>query len=179
MRKINFLTIIIILLFLSACTSTSTTGPGLRSSSVPNVTIPVIGMFDDYNEVFKGVIIDTGYGNCVGSDNTPCNLRISNLATRASSKYLIRFRPVYAGSNISIRGLERVSVAPVTVENVEFSGQYSIDVTAKANDVVRRLRAAIPLNSIDDQPESVFHSFQGFCKKLDVDTENNKIFDRC
>jgi S1-C subfamily serine protease len=63
MRKINFLKLIAVLIILPACASTSTTGQRSTPASVPNVTIPVIGMFDDYNEVFKGVIVDTGYGN--------------------------------------------------------------------------------------------------------------------
>jgi hypothetical protein len=129
-----------------------------------------------YNTALRGNVVPVA---CSGSDTNPCKIRVKDLSGIASPKFLARFRPVYASANVVLRGAERTSAVPVTTDNVEFAGQFSIDVTAKANDIVRRLRAAIPLVTVEDKPEAVLQTFTDVCKLLEVDFDSSTIVDTC
>ena len=115
---------------------------------------------------------------CSGSGSTPCRLTVPiDLNVDNTASFLGRIRPIYSDVNVVIRG-ELAPSIPGPAE-VEFAGQYSIDVTARANDVVRRLRAALPITSTELKPEAVLQSFQGVCKQLDVDTSIGTVTDNC
>ncbi len=99
--------------------------------------------------------------SCSGQTSRPCSLVIDGLG---ASSYISRLKSVYTGANISITGREGASN-----DIAEFVGlQTIIDVTARSNDVVRRLRASIPFSETTLVPEAVLHSFNGVCKQLDV-----------
>jgi Tfp pilus assembly protein PilX len=115
--------------------------------------------------------------SCIDGQDLPCTLTINNLS---STTYVARIRSVYDSAQLTIDGLERVGAGTAEV-NFDQS-QTSIDVTARANDVVRRLRVSIPVAQPDNPPEAVFQSFDGVCKLLEVDTSipaTPRIKDSC
>ena len=112
-----------------------------------------------YNSVTKGRLIPV---ECVDA-TVSCTLEITGLGS--SNSYSLRMRSVYDEAYLSI-------IAVDTFNNtVEFKqSQTSIDVTARAQDVVRRLRVSLPLEIAENPPEGVIQSFNGVCKLLRVDT---------
>jgi len=110
---------------------------------------------------------------CVNSQTLPCQIVINGLS---SASYVARFKTVYASARLSITGLDNIN-SPVKFRQA----QTSIDVTARASDVVRRLRVAIPVAQANDPPEAVFQSFDGVCKLLSVDPVSvpPRVTDNC
>ena len=107
--------------------------------------------------------------NCNGVTGTSlCSLTIDNLAGLATDEFLSRIRPLYTNAQVAITGTTASGA-------VEFEGQFSIDVTARAADVVRRLRAAVPLESVEMPPEGVLQSINSACKLLDVNLTNGTV----
>jgi Tfp pilus assembly protein PilX len=106
----------------------------------------------------QGKVVEVG---CVESQDSPCEVTINGLNALS---YVARIRTVYSSARLSISGVD-VASNPVQFRQA----QTSIDVTAKASDVVRRLRVSIPLTSANNPPEAVFQVFDGVCKLLSVD----------
>ncbi len=122
----------------------------------------------------KGTVVGV---SCNASATLPCSLTINGLA---SNRYVARIHSVYDSSQVVIDGSEQLGGG--ATGPVEFAqSQTSIDVTARATDVVRRLRVSIPLGQPDNPPESVFQSFDGVCKLLSIDTVSSpaRITDDC
>jgi len=110
---------------------------------------------------------------CDSSQILPCQLTINGLS---SVSYIARIRAVYASAQLTISGSDNAN------NPVEFrQAQTSIDVTARAGDVVRRLRVSIPLSYANNPPEGVFQAFDGVCKLLSVDPDllNPRVMDGC
>lgn len=106
----------------------------------------------------KGQIVQV---SCFAGQDMPCRLVINGLG---SATYVARIKPVYDGAKVTITGKDSAD------NSVGFKqAQTSIDVTARASDVIRRLRVSIPFSNIDGMPESVFQSFDGVCKVMAVD----------
>ena len=129
-----------------------------------------------YGSATDGKTVQVG---CNASDPVPCTLTINFGATN-SHKYVARIRTVYDSALMTITGEERVPAGGTQAVSFDQS-QTSIDVTARASDVVRRLRVSIPIAQPDNPPEGVFQSFDGVCKLLDVDAASAapKINDGC
>ncbi|MDO8265627.1 MAG: pilus assembly PilX N-terminal domain-containing protein [Candidatus Saccharibacteria bacterium] len=107
----------------------------------------------------KGQVVEVA---CVESQTSPCEIEINGLS---SATYAARIKPVYESTTLVI------SATDVDNNAVEFKqAQTSIDITAKASDVVRRLRVSIPLAIVENPPEAVFQSFDGVCKQMSVDS---------
>ena len=129
----------------------------------------------------SGTIIQVG---CIDGEAVPCTLTIDFGATN-SERYVARIRTIYDSALLTIDGEERMPSPPAppnTTQPVSFDqSQTSIDVTARASDVVRRLRVSIPIAQPDNPPEAVFQAFDGVCKLLEVDTVTSpaRITDRC
>ncbi len=122
----------------------------------------------------KGTVVTV---RCSAGAPLPCSLTINGLS---GNKYVARIHSVYDSSQVTINGLEQLGGG--ATGPVEFAqSQTSIDVTARATDVVRRLRVAVPLGQPDNPPESVFQSFDGICKLLSVDIVSSpaRITDDC
>ncbi len=103
-----------------------------------------------------------------------CDVAIST-GDLSSDSYLARIKPVYENASVNISGTTASGDA-------EFVGaQIKIDVTARANDVVRRLQINAPFSSVENPPEAVLQSFAGICKLLEVNTEsgNESVNDLC
>jgi len=116
---------------------------------------------------------------CSGSGVAePCVVNINGLAAAASDTFFARIRPVYNDAKISISALDG------TGGGVQFKGaQVGVDVTARAGDVVRRLRVSVPFSSNDPEvPEVALQAFDGICKRLDVISDavpGANIVDNC
>jgi Tfp pilus assembly protein PilX len=106
----------------------------------------------------KGKVIQV---NCrEASDARPCRFTIDGLN---QNTYSMRLRSIYDSAAVVITAIEVSGAA------AEFAqAQTSIDVTAKANDVTRRLRVSIPTAEATSPPEAVVQVFNGVCKKLSV-----------
>lgn len=103
---------------------------------------------------------------CNGTGLRPCSFTIDSMAAYSSGKYFLRLKPVYTGATLTVDGTEQGG-GPAAFSNA----QVSIDMTAKAGDVVRRLRASLPIATITDElgiPEAVLHGFDGICKQIEV-----------
>jgi Tfp pilus assembly protein PilX len=114
---------------------------------------------------------------CAAGAALPCTLTINGLA---SNSYVARIRSVYDSAQVSIDGLEQLGGG--ATGPAEFAdSQTSIDVTARAADVVRRLRVAVPIGQPNNSPESVLQAFDGVCKLLSVDLVSvpNRVTDNC
>ncbi len=123
----------------------------------------------------QGKVIQVG---CIDGQTYPCSLTITGIS--GSNSYAARLKSVYDTAIVSIVGKEQVGGG--ATDDVEFDrAQTSIDVTARASDIVRRLRVAVPLGSAENPPEAVFQSFDGVCKLLSVDIESDpdRIIDGC
>lgn len=103
---------------------------------------------------------------CTGTGSRPCTFTIDSMSPFNSSKYFLRMRPIYTSATVTVEGTEAGGL-PVAFNNA----QVSIDITAKAGDVIRRLRASLPIADITTDmgiPEAVLQGFDGICKQIDV-----------
>ncbi len=125
-----------------------------------------------YNPAERGTVVQV---KCTNGLPQRCSLTI-DVASASSDRFLARVRPIYSLATVTITGQDDGGPS-VPVEFVD--AQTSIDVTARANDVVRRLRATVPFASTAsvDIPEAVFQAFDGVCKLLSVDTTNGTVVD--
>ncbi len=91
-----------------------------------------------------------------------CTVVINNLP--ASQKFAIRMTAIYRSVGVKITGKDGLG------NNLNFSGQPKIDVTARAADVLRRIRARSPSsgfsNGNDVFPEFALDSAGGLCKQI-------------
>ncbi|OGL30766.1 hypothetical protein A3F37_04065 [Candidatus Saccharibacteria bacterium RIFCSPHIGHO2_12_FULL_41_12] len=100
-------------------------------------------------------------GNVVGStcDTKTCSVTINNLP--GGNNFLL-LKSIYRKSNVTIEGFTAAGVP------VEFSeGQIEIDVTARASDIIKRIKVAVPKGHYDRSGYSV-EALDGICKKLEV-----------
>ncbi len=123
----------------------------------------------DNTPEFRGKFVEVA---CSGTAARPCSVRITGMQTFNASRYFMRFRPIYTDATVTISGTQR-NGATGTDDPIRFRDtQMIIDVTAKANDVVRRLRAAVPIDAPSnpdlDLPEAVLQGFDNVCKQIDV-----------
>jgi len=103
---------------------------------------------------------------CTGTGLRPCTFTIDSMAPFNSSKYFLRLKPIYTGASITVEGTEQGG-GKAAFNNA----QVSIDMTAKAGDVIRRLRASLPISTITSDlgiPEAVLQGFDGICKQIEV-----------
>ncbi len=110
---------------------------------------------------------------CSTAGNTSCNISI-DVDSENVEQFFMRISPLYEPANIQVAGTD--SSGPVG-----FSGaQRGIDVTARANDVVRRIRASVPFSGGGDVPEAALQVFDGICKLLYIDqVDTTRTHDEC
>ena len=112
---------------------------------------------------------------CTGTGDQSCEATINNLQSIPSDTFLVRIGAVYGTANVSISGVDS------SLGDVEFlDAQVGVDVTARANDVVRRLRVSVPINRSVDVPEAALQVFEGVCKLLHIDpSPTTLVHDEC
>lgn len=96
-------------------------------------------------------------------DNTNCTLQINNLG---GSEFYMRVKSVYKSGPLQIDGRTTAGTA------VQFSdSQIVIDVTGKAEDVLRRLQVRVPARLSGSQnqvPDNALESNDSICKRFSV-----------
>lgn len=100
---------------------------------------------------------------CSDADNDPkCMATISGLS---GSTYYMTLRSIYNDSSVTI------SARDVNGTEVRFTGQVLIDVTAKAQDVLRRIQVRVPLERRESStlPGYAIESSGSLCKRFAVE----------
>lgn len=121
----------------------------------------------------RGIIVPVACDTTPGV-SLPCSVNITELTNglapynnTGSDRYFLRMRPIYAAANVNISATELVAGLPTPTSFK--NGQVAIDVTARASDVVRRLRVSVPMSESNvEVPEFAIQSFDGICKLLTV-----------
>lgn len=108
-------------------------------------------------------------GGCSGAGAYPCAVTISNVPAGAGGQYLIRIIDHYNASNISITGQTASGQA-------NFIGQPQIDVTGKAQEVLKRIQVRVPTRPAYELPKDVIES-QSTCKRFTTDPTSSPNYD--
>lgn len=102
-------------------------------------------------------------GHCSDADNDPkCIVSISGLNAPI---YYLNLRSIYRNSTVTVSGLD------TTGTPLEFKGQVIIDVTAKAQDVLKRIQVRVPLmpQNTSTTPAYGVESSGSVCKRFAVE----------
>lgn len=123
-------------------------------ASVDETTAPQVNYLN-------GSSMTQGYCSDAGSD-PKCMATITGLD---ATKYYMNLRSIYRDSAVAITGFD------VNGNEVRFKGQAVIDVTAKAQDVLRRIQVRVPLESkaVSDLPAYAIESTSSICKRFSVE----------
>ncbi len=113
----------------------------------------------------NGPISLPGHGDIIAAQcntaNIPrhCKITINGL----SGKYVVRIRPIYRAANIYITG---------NPGNKLSDAQALVDVTGKANDILKRLQARISVNPLEGDTNTTFNyalqSIDSICKRVAI-----------
>lgn len=153
---------------------------------LPNGPLTRSGLIDQTFTVFLypsvGAAAETGvqYQRDIGNQGTiqriacnttgarKCNARIDNLPPGVEHYYL-KLTSLYHNSAVTVSG-EGASSVNSTQRPVAFKdGQYIIDSTGKAGDVLKRIRVHLPAGKTDYRyPNYAVNSVQEICKLLEV-----------
>lgn len=97
--------------------------------------------------------------HCSDNDNDPkCMASVDGLDAAA---YYVNLRSIYRNSAVTINGYD------TNGNPMRFKGQVSIDVTAKAQDVIKRIQVRVPLKPQDTSaiPSYAIESSDSLCKR--------------
>lgn len=101
-------------------------------------------------------------GRCTDTGDGPkCTAKITGLS---STVYYLSARSIYKDSSLQITGRDANN------SDVRFKGQAIVDVTAKAQDVLRRIQARVPLESrtASTIPAAAIETSGSLCKRFSV-----------
>lgn len=101
-------------------------------------------------------------GSCSDVGESKCVATITGLN---AVKYYMNLRSIYRDSSVKITGID------VNGQNVKFIGQVLVDVTAKSEDVLRRIQVRVPLEArgVNDLPPYAIQSTDSICKRFSVE----------
>lgn len=103
---------------------------------------------------------DVNSGGCVNENNDRrCYITITNLPT--GKNYLL-VKSLYKKSNVVVTGSSGGAPAKFT------EGQIMIDATARASDIIKRIKAYIPYREYASVPGYSVQTADGICKTLEV-----------
>lgn len=138
--------------------------------------------FDTPTGSLKGVKCGaTDTGAFSGSADYDCNVIVGGLATSQTYRYYVRLTPIYVTADLKIKANDGSS------QPIEFSKtQYTIDVTAKSGQAVKRLQAQVEATASADAatlaapgddalPEFSLRSAMTVCKRLLVDDVSRSV----
>ncbi len=98
-------------------------------------------------------------GLCNGSGARYCNVTITGLS---AGSYTMRVRSIYNSNSLTVTATTTGGVASDLTGN-----QALIDSTGKANDVLRRVQARVPLRKSNDTiPDFAIESVDSLCKRF-------------
>ena len=109
-------------------------------------------------------------GNCHGSGTYTCSVTISGLPNTPGGYYLIHLVDHYDASNVDIGG--KSGGTPVTF----IDGQVQIDVTGKAQEVLKRIQVRVPVHPEAPLPEDAVQAGD-ICKRFTADPTTAAGFD--
>lgn len=148
-------------------TSGSVARTDLINNSVSGLLFPKINASAPSNSEH----MDNGkqvWAECPNNGTSPRSCRITLKAIGTSSSYYVRIRPIYRSADIYVQGIDSSG-------NIKaLSGaQAVIDSTGKANDVLKRLVARVPLcgsgTTCGKQPAGyALQIADSFCKKYGI-----------
>ncbi|MCA9323503.1 pilus assembly PilX N-terminal domain-containing protein [Candidatus Saccharibacteria bacterium] len=119
-----------------------------------------------YSDGAKGDFVNVV---CADSGDYPCQATLTFDAAQTSSNFFSRIKAVYANARVTVTAQQYASGTSGATEDVEFvQAQTSIDVTARSNDILRRLRVALPLSQAQYVPEAAVQVFDGICKLVAI-----------
>jgi hypothetical protein len=95
-------------------------------------------------------------------NNTGCKTRITGLAGK--SPLYLQMKSIYKVNKVSITGLTTSGTAARFIDS-----QIEVDVTGRANDVLRRVKVNVPFKDPSQLPGFAIESMGGICKQLGVD----------
>jgi hypothetical protein len=90
-----------------------------------------------------------------------CTVKISGFASSPNQDYYMRAMAIYHEANLDITGN---SGGPVIFQDA----QAEIDVTGKAQDVLRRIQVRVPINTATIQSSYALESASSICKRFGV-----------
>ncbi len=163
---------------------TSVSTPYNRASLIQNTDYMYIAPCNDsfslgtltqaFSATTRGSVVEA---RCSGATSQPCEVHINTLIP-ASNTFFARMRPIYTDASVSIEALEDDGFGGN--RDAKFlDAQISVDVTAKASDVIRRLRVSVPKSASVDVPEAVLQVFDGICKRVEYTPAPLGIVDQC
>lgn len=168
----------------SGCPASDVFPTGLSSCNAPALRIDLIEAGSSNAFTFFALPINSGAGTPTSVSFDPSNngrvVRAncnSAMAERycgvtvdlgpsiaADRSYALRILPTYKPATLTITG-STVAVGGA----LSFRGaQATIDVTAKGNDVLRRLQAHVPVEDANGHPDAAIFTTQDVCKQLQV-----------
>jgi len=126
--------------------------------------------------VGRGILNQAGLGftKCQGAPTptvSPCTLKVSlfdNDPVTGNKKFLIRLQSVYNSLKVNINNFKDAGGASINLK----AGQKVVDVTGKANDVLRRIQVRVPVNGINISSPFGIESADSICKRLQIDGTN-------
>lgn len=112
----------------------------------------------------QGRIVNTYCPDIIADPNDPAVCTMTITLPGTSSRYYMRIRTIYGSSALSIEATD--SGGRVELKEA----QAVIDVTAKANDVLRRIQVRKPIGLLTTQnlPDYVLNSTEDLCKRFSV-----------
>lgn len=119
-----------------------------------------------YDTTKQGPVIS---GNCAGSGAYPCSATITGLPGTPGESYLVRIIDHYDNSNVDFTGSNGGGA-------IDFAnGQAQIDVTGKAQDILKRLQVRVPIGPAYDLPRYALEG-QDACKRFTTDPASGTQF---
>ena len=117
----------------------------------------------------QGAIVD---GNCApGAGDRFCNVTI-DLAGFSSSQYHLRLKSIYKPSTVTITAETAAGITEL------YGSQAVVDVTGKANDILRRVQVHVPINNANEYlAEFPLESVDTICKRMRVAPGEAPSFD--
>jgi len=102
-----------------------------------------------------------------------CNSVLTGMSASPTFFYYVRITAVYRDLTVSIQGTD-ASGNPLKFDKA----QGVIDVTAKGNDVLKRLQGRVSLDSDYDYPEYTIQSMDTLCKRLRLPKTGPSSYDQ-
>jgi hypothetical protein len=113
---------------------------------------------------------------CTAGSPAVCTMEITGLAIFSSNSFHMRMKTLYGVSNVTIEAGDLLG------NNYELRGaQALVDVTGKANDVLRRIQVRVPASILGRQnlPDFALQTTDDICKRLSVVPNINFISSDC
>lgn len=136
-----------------------------RNCSVPACTVPPIYNHTDADSTAQGqVVLAECSASAASTPQRPLDcMAIVNTNLFPWRKYHVRVMPIYGSANVTIYATNGTPTGFLALSGA----QAVIDSTAKAVDVLRRIRVSVPVNG-GSAPGFALQGAEGLCKRYEV-----------